>query len=487
VSWFVLLGSVFSRFFKNRRQRAAATPNRVRSAFTPKLMGSVCEILSVHQVLPAEVSGQLRVFLKPKGQTADKQVVRQQVSGAIRVMRCFSFAFRRDIVIGSLLQGAGLFLAGAGVAGASGAEALKPAEAAHAAPKGVVASGAITDPMEVLRERLNEKMQKSDLGDGGDNAGMPQDPEDASMDRLRTRLARRLGMEKSDTLTGKPNEFRLTLRSVSPADVNASRQAAHTVGGAVARGRPSSAGGGAYPGSLAVASAAASPSMAIALPWAYEGPSGPAFWARVKPEFAACGNGKRQSPIDIQDSIQVNLEPLVFDYRPSTLKVVDDGRGILAQVGSGNKLKLRGRAYELQSLRFHAPAQDQIRSKVYDMSAEFLHKDTEGQWLVVSLSFEKGTAHAGVQAVLDNLPLERGEDITASQMVDWGPQMPSDKGYYIYMGSLTTPPCTEGVVRVVMKTPVSLSPDQYAIFSRLYPMSARPVQPTAGRMVKGSQ
>ena len=353
--------------------------------------------------------------------------------------------------------------------------------------------------MEVLRQRLNEKMQKSDLGDGGDNAGTPQDPEDASMDRLRSRLARRLGMEKSDTLTGKPNEFRLTWRSVSLAEVNSSRQAAHSVGGAVARGRPSEVGsvaarsvvprglGGVGMSSMSIASAAVLPSMVIALPWAYDGPSGPAFWARVKPEFAVCGNGKRQSPIDIQESIQVNLEPLVFDYRPSTLKVVDDGRGIVAQVGSGNKLQLRGRSYELQALRFHTPAEEQIRGKVYDMSAEFLHKDPEGQWLAVSVMFEKGAPHAGVQAVLDNLPLERGEDITASQMVDWSQQMPSDKGYYIYMGSLTTPPCAEGVVRVVMKTPVSLSPDQYAIFSRLYPMSARPIQPTAGRMVKGGR
>ena len=412
-------------------------------------------------------------------------------------MLCFSFAFRRGVVVGSLLMGAGLCLASAPVAENHGAGALKPADASHGTPKGAAAADVLADPMEVLRERLSEKMQKSDLGDGVDDAGSAEDPEDASMERLRGRLARRLGMEKSETLTGKPNEFRLTWRSVSLSEVNSARQAAHSVGGAVARGRSVEGGsvsarsvapaGGAGKDPVRVASAAVPPTMAIALPWAYDGPSGPAFWSRVKPEFAACGNGKRQSPIDIQESIQVNLEPLVFDYRPSTLKVVDDGRGIFAQVGGGNKLQLRGRAYELQSVRFHTPAQEQIRGKVYDMSAEFLHKDPEGQWLVVSLMFDKGAEHAGVQAVLDNLPLERGEDITASKMVDWSLQMPSDKGYYIYMGSLTTPPCTEGVVRVVMKTPVSLSPDQYAIFSRLYPMSARPVQPTAGRLVKGSQ
>ena len=222
------------------------------------------------------------------------------------------------------------------------------------------------------------------------------------------------------------------------------------------------------------------------MPWAYEGPSGPPFWSRVSPEFSLCGSGKRQSPIDVRDGIQVNLEPLLFEYRPSALKVVDDGRGIQAKIGEGNMLGLRGRQYELQSVRFHTPAQEHIGGKVYDMSAEFLHRDKDGQLLVLVLMLEKGGSHPGVQSVLDNLPLDRGDEVSARQPVDWGVLMPPDRGYYIYLGSLTEPPCTEGVMRVVLKTPATLSAEQYGIFSRLYPMNVRPIQAMAGRVVKQS-
>lgn len=363
--------------------------------------------------------------------------------------------------------------------------AAPPAAQAASAP--AAASVPVIDPMEAVRERLRDKLQARPPLEAvvppavtlkpvpaASGASAPAEPEEdtesLAMERLRMRLANRLGLEAS---ASKPNELRLTTRSATPAEVESARVAAHT---------PRARGEGGGASGRGVAALAPQPGQ----PWAYDGPNGPQAWSRLKPEFAACGQGKRQSPIDLRDGIPVNLDPLVFDYHPSSLRVVDDGRSLLAQVGAGNTVQLRGRRYELQSVQFHTPAEDHVQGKVYDMSAHLLHKDAQGHWLLVSVLLERGPSQPVLQKVLDNLPLEKGDDVSAAQPVDWSQMLPADPRYYIYMGSLSTPPCTEGVVRIVMKAPVSVSPEQFAIFSRLYPMNARPVQAAAGRVVKES-
>jgi carbonic anhydrase len=422
-----------------------------------------------------------------------------------------------------LMAGAGLWLPDAVRAAPAKArpEAKEAAEAASAAPAAEVPASAsapaelklpLVDPMEMVRERLKDKLRPRPAAvppGGAVNAGEGEvdDPESLAMARLRERLAKRLGVE---TDTNKPNELRLTTRTASPAEVEATRRAAHS--GSPRKGAAEDAGPGSGGGARSAAAAtpampasapagpakrtaaAASPTVAAApvpapqpgQPWAYDGPNGPAAWARLKPEFALCGNGKRQSPIDLRDGIQVNLEPLAFDYRPSSLRVVDDGRSLQAQVGAGNTVQLNGRRYELQTVQFHTPAEDRVQGKTYDMSAHLLHKDPQGHVLVVSVLLERGSPQSVLQTVLDNLPLEKGDDVNASQAVDWSKLMPLDPRYFIYMGSLSAPPCSEGVVRVVMKSPMSVSPEQFSIFSRLYPMNARPVQAATGRIVKES-
>lgn len=380
------------------------------------------------------------------------------------------------------------------------------------------AAGPVADPMETVRERLQDKL-RSPSGEGRDTPTAQgvaaDDPESAAMARLRERLSKRLGL---DAQVSHGNELRLTTRAASPAEVEAARLAAHSPAVAAVRARANPgvaapvalAGGrsraaGAQGGSTVAAvgagavsaGAASAPAAALSasapaptpvpgLPWAYSGPNGPQAWGRLKPEYAACARGKRQSPIDIRDGIPVNLEPLVVAYRPSSLRVVDDGRILTAHVGAGNSVQLRGRRYELQTVQLHTPAEERVQGKVYDMSADLLHKDPQGQWLVVTVLLERGPAQSLLQTLLDNLPLEKGDDVNASQPVDWSGLLPADPRYHIYMGSLSAPPCTEGVVRVVMKTPMTVSPEQHAIFSRLYPMNARPPQAMAGRMVKES-
>lgn len=221
--------------------------------------------------------------------------------------------------------------------------------------------------------------------------------------------------------------------------------------------------------------------------WAYEGRSGPAAWGGLKPEFRLCANGQRQSPIDIRDGFAVELEPIRFDYRAGPFKVIDNGHTVQAQVEPGNAIEVGGRRYELQQFHFHRPSEVRVNGRQYEMDVHLVHRDAEGRLAVLALVLEQGEAQPAVQAVWNNLPLEKHELQPAVGALDPADLLPRERGYYTYMGSLTTPPCSEGVLWLVMQTPVPASAAQIEIFSRLYPMNARPVQAASGRMIKQSQ
>lgn len=220
--------------------------------------------------------------------------------------------------------------------------------------------------------------------------------------------------------------------------------------------------------------------------WSYEGKNGPHAWAKLSPEFAACGSGTRQSPIDLRDGMKVDLDPIVFDYRPSGFKVIDNGHTIQANVGGWNSMRIAGRRFRLVQFHFHSPSEEMIDGKQFDMVAHLVHKDGEGRLAVVAVLIERGTRQPAIQTVLNNLPLERGEEQTASSPIDVAQLLPADRRYFTYMGSLTTPPCTEDVLWVVMKQPVQATAEQLNLFSRMYPMNARPVQDAGDRIVKES-
>ena len=220
--------------------------------------------------------------------------------------------------------------------------------------------------------------------------------------------------------------------------------------------------------------------------WSYDGSGGPEAWARLNPEFAKCGSGQRQSPIDIRGGIKVDLDPVQFDYKPTAFGVVDNGHTVQVNVGSGNTIEVQGRRYELVQFHFHRPSEERIDGRQFDMVAHLVHRDPEGRLAVVAVLLDRGSAHAVVQQVWNNLPLEKGEQLDARAPMDLNDLLPADKRYYTYMGSLTTPPCSEGVLWMVMQQPVAISQAQINIFAKLYPMNARPIQSAAGRLIKQS-
>ena len=130
--------------------------------------------------------------------------------------------------------------------------------------------------------------------------------------------------------------------------------------------------------------------------------------------------------------------------------------------------------------------EERIDGRQFDMVAHLVHRDPEGRLAVVAVLLDRGSAHNVVQQVWNNLPLEKGEPLAARLPLDLNELLPADRRYYTYMGSLTTPPCSEGVLWMVMQQPVSVSTEQIDVFARLYPMNARPLQQAAGRLIKQS-
>lgn len=219
--------------------------------------------------------------------------------------------------------------------------------------------------------------------------------------------------------------------------------------------------------------------------WAYTGAGGPESWGRLKPEYQQCMSGQRQSPIDIRDGLPVYLDPIQFDYRPTRFRVIDNGHTVAVNFDLGNSITVLGQRYELQKLHFHRPSEERVNGRAYPMSAHLIHKSPSGQFAVVAVLLDEGEPHALIQQVWNNLPLEKHLEQGASAPMDVRQIVPLHAHqYYTYMGSLTTPPCTENVLWMVMKEPMTVSTAQIDLFHRLYPMNARPVQPSAGRMIK---
>lgn len=227
--------------------------------------------------------------------------------------------------------------------------------------------------------------------------------------------------------------------------------------------------------------------MVSSVHWSYAGEGAPANWSKLRPDYATCGNGKRQSPIDIRDGIRVDLEPIKFDYKPTQFRIIDNGHTIQVDVGAGSTISVMGRQFELVQLHFHRPAEERINGKAYDMVVHLVHKDLDNHLAVVAVLLEKGSENPLIQTLWNNLPLEVGQDVVPSVAIDLNGLLPENRDYWTYMGSLTTPPCTEDVLWMVLKQPLQVSSEQVSIFSRLYRNNARPVQPSNDRLIKESR
>ncbi len=222
--------------------------------------------------------------------------------------------------------------------------------------------------------------------------------------------------------------------------------------------------------------------------WSYEGKHGAARWAALNADFATCGSGQRQSPIDVRETIRADLSPINFRYKPVALSLVDSGHTIQVNTAGAGSISVDGEEYELLQFHFHKPSEEKINGKAYDMVAHLVHKSKAGKLAVVAVLLQAGKEHKLIRTLWNNLPLEQNKPVArADMMIDPTQLLPATRNYFTYNGSLTTPPCSEGVLWLLLKTPTQLSTEQVADFGKIYRNNARPTQARNGRIIKGSR
>jgi carbonic anhydrase len=219
--------------------------------------------------------------------------------------------------------------------------------------------------------------------------------------------------------------------------------------------------------------------------WSYSGATGPEHWGSESPDFALCGSGKHQSPIDIEKAATEALPPLEFSYKAIPLTVTDTGHSFQVNVppGSGG-ITVGGERYELVQFHFHRPSEEHIHGHDFAMVTHLVHKNAKGELAVVAVLIKQGGANAFLKPVFDHFPPKgTAEEPVAGATLNVSDFLPAQHGYYTFDGSLTTPPCSEHVRWFVLKTPVEASAAQVQQFTARYPHDARPVQPLNDRKV----
>ena len=221
--------------------------------------------------------------------------------------------------------------------------------------------------------------------------------------------------------------------------------------------------------------------------WGYVGEQGPAHWGDLAPEFATCKDGTTQSPVDLSYARRVDYEPLSFHYRSDTLAVTNNGHTMQVASGPGSFLVVNGHEYALQQFHFHTPSEHLIQGVPAAMELHLVHRDARGNIAVVAVLINPGLRNnSTLKRIADALPPAEGESFYGRQ-VAINPLflLPPHRSYFSYPGSLTTPPCTEGVDWFVMAEPVEVDAGLIAQFRQAMGANARPIQPDNGRPVLG--
>ena len=221
--------------------------------------------------------------------------------------------------------------------------------------------------------------------------------------------------------------------------------------------------------------------------WSYTGDTGPAHWGTLDPAYATCGTGKSQSPIDLQVSNGARIAPPVLKYQASKLSIVNNGHTVQVNIDPGSEMVLDGDHYSLKQFHFHTPSEHTRNGKHFPMEIHFVHADAKGRLAVVGVLVKEGHANPMLDLVLANAPMKMGHKST-DKMIKPHDLMPANtRAVLRYPGSLTTPPCSEGVRWTIMDTPIEASREQIAAFMNIMHHNNRPVQPLNGRVIAATK
>lgn len=211
--------------------------------------------------------------------------------------------------------------------------------------------------------------------------------------------------------------------------------------------------------------------------WSYEGAEGPQNWGKLSPDFKTCQLGVEQTPIDLGGGIKAQFDkPFALNYKAVGGVIVNNGHTIQVNVDKGCTCTIEGTAYDLLQFHFHHPSEHLVSGKPLQMEMHLVHKAHSGALAVIGVFLQEGAASAPLAPVFDGMPHKAKAEKPLPAPLDPSAVFPGPRGYYRYMGSLTTPPCSEGLTWTVFKTPAEASREQIAKFAKLFPHNARPVQ-----------
>lgn len=218
--------------------------------------------------------------------------------------------------------------------------------------------------------------------------------------------------------------------------------------------------------------------------WGYAGHEGPEYWGSLNPKYSTCGTGANQSPINLSGFIKADLPPLNLVYESGGHEILNNGHTIQVNYQPGSWFRIDYRIYELKQFHFHSPSENHINGKSYPMEVHLVHADTDGNLAVVAVMFEEGNENKILKEIWSKIPEVAGNKNVLPSIVSVDGLLPVNREYYRYNGSLTTPPCSEGVLWLVMKQPITVTKGQITQFTQVMHQSTnRPVQPVNARPI----
>lgn len=218
--------------------------------------------------------------------------------------------------------------------------------------------------------------------------------------------------------------------------------------------------------------------------WAYQGGDGPAYWGQIHEDFHLCADGKAQSPINLWQAQAADLPGLEFRYTPARgLDVQNNGHTVELKYPAGSFLIVGEKQYELQQFHFHSPSEHQIEGKFSDMVVHLVHKAVDGELAVVAVLLDKDEENEFLTPIFQAVPEDKG-GVGGAVTLDLNRLLPIEKHYFHYTGSLTTPPCSEGVKWFVLKSSGKVSEAQLFKYRDWFPFSTRPIQPRNNRLIQ---
>ncbi|PIE44842.1 MAG: carbonic anhydrase [Gammaproteobacteria bacterium] len=217
--------------------------------------------------------------------------------------------------------------------------------------------------------------------------------------------------------------------------------------------------------------------------WGYTGTVGPKNWQNLSPKFSVCG-GENQSPVNLTGFIEAELTPLKLSYNEGGKEITNNGHSVQVNYSPGSTLFIGNESFELKQFHFHSPSENHINGKSYPFESHFVHVNKDGKIAVVSVLYNEGEENKALAEFWSQLPERQHETKKLKKAVNAALLLPDNKDYYYFNGSLTTPPCTEGVRWFVFKEALSISKEQLDTFSSVMPQkNNRPLQPKNARPI----